>query len=31
MGFAPKPYFSATPQAQNVPQVNFDAFTKPSR
>jgi LemA protein len=31
MGFQPKPYFSATPQAQSVPQVQFDAFTKPSR
>lgn len=30
MGFQPKPYFSATPQAQTVPTVNFD-FNKPSR
>ena len=31
MGFQQKPYFSATPQAQTVPQVNFDALTKPTR
>ena len=30
MGFQPKPYFSATPQAQSVPQVQFN-FTQPSR
>ena len=30
MGFQPKPYFSATPQAQTVPAVNFD-FNKPTR
>src|SRR4051812_43542963 len=30
MGFQPKPYFSATPQAQTVPQVQFN-FTQPSR
>ena len=31
MGFQPKPYFSAAPEAQTVPKVQFDAFTKPSR
>jgi LemA protein len=31
MGFQPKPYFNATPAAQSVPQVQFDAFTKPTR
>lgn len=31
MGFHSKPYFNATPQAQTVPQVNFDSLTKPSR
>jgi LemA protein len=24
MGFAPKPYFNATPEAQSVPKVQFD-------
>jgi len=31
MGFKPKPYFSAAPEAQSVPKVQFDSFTKPSR
>ena len=31
MGFKSKPYFSAAPEAQSVPKVQFDAFTKPSR
>ena len=31
MGFQPRPYFSATPEAQTVPKVQFDSFTKPSR
>jgi LemA protein len=31
MGFQPRPYFSAAPEAQSVPKVQFDSFTKPSR
>src|SRR5882762_4076891 len=31
MGFQAKPYFSAAPEAQSVPKVQFDSFTKPSR
>ena len=30
MGFGPKPFFTATPQAQTAPTVNFD-FNKPTR
>jgi LemA protein len=31
MGFQPKPYFNAAPEAQTVPKVQFDTNTKPSR
>src|SRR5437764_2602425 len=31
MGFQSKPYFNASPEAQSVPKVQFDSFTKPSR
>src|SRR5437762_3186318 len=31
MGFAPKPYFAASNEAQSVPKVQFDSGTKPAK